>query len=231
MKHFQGIQRPQFTLFNKYIKDNRGFLLESKDKDGRYSFLCKNPFLEVEAYGQEVIIKENGQERKEFGNVLQIIKSNIERYELINKTKIPFIGGAVGTVGYDIIRQYEYLPNQNSDEMNLPDAHMMFVKEVVAYDHFLNKINIIVLEKDDEESRKIANEKLSMIKEILIDKMPNRKIITENKKVLFHSHTLEKDFVQAVKNAKSYIKDGDIFQVVLSRRLSGESNIPPFDTI
>ncbi|GKX29389.1 anthranilate synthase component I [Vallitalea longa] len=229
IRTFSGDTETPITLFNKYVKDNKGFLLESKDKDGRYSFLCNNPYLEIKAYEQEVTITEEGIQRKESGNVLEIIKSYIGKYNLKNTTDIPFIGGAVGTVGYDIVRQYEYLPNQNMDNVDLPDSHMMFVKELIAYDHFLNKINIIVLEEEGGKSEETAYKKITEIRNSILETTITKEMIPNHEKVSFNSHITEEEFNKAVSRAKEYINDGDIFQVVLSRRWSGKSNIYPFE--
>lgn len=218
------------TLFKKYVKDQQGFLLESKElPKGRYSFLCINPYLVIKAYGNEIVIDENGVEKKEKGRALDTVKSYIEKYDLTNTTNIPFIGGAVGTVGYDIIRQYEYLPKENIDKMHLPDLHMMFVKELIAYDHFLNKINIIVLEEKDKKSSIRANKKIVNIKNELQKNIINEEMTESKSKVIFHSHNDKEEFENAVKRAKRYIYEGDIFQVVLSRRWSGKSDIHPFE--
>jgi anthranilate synthase component 1 len=223
-----GDTETPITLFNKYVNENIGFLLESKEQPkGRYSFLCINPYLVIKAYNNEIFINECGTQIKRKGRPLDIVKSYIEKYHLINTTDIPFVGGAVGTVGYDIIRQYEYLPEENTDNIHLPDLHMMFVKEVIAYDHFLNQINIIVLEEEDDKSRKNANKKIEIIKNTLLNKSSDK--ITNKKKVVFKSHNTQEEFENAVNKAKEYIYEGDIFQVVISRRWSGKSDIPPFE--
>ncbi len=225
-----GDTETPITLFKKYVKDQVGFLLESKEQPkGRYSFLCINPFIVIKAFENQVCICENGVERKEEGRALDIVKTYLERYDLSNTTSIPFVGGAVGTVGYDIIRQYEYLPNENIDKMNLPDLHMMFVKELIAYDHFLNKINIIVLEKEDEISSLRANKRINVIKNNLQKNIKCNERCNNGGKVSFHSHSTQEEFEDAVKRAKEYIYEGDIFQVVVSRRWSGKSEIPPFE--
>lgn len=205
-------------------------MLESKEQPkGRYSFLCINPFIVIKGLGDRVSIIEEGTEKQEKGKVLDIVKSYLERYVLTNTTSIPFIGGAVGTVGYDTIRQYEYLPQVNKDNLQLPDLHMMFVKELVAYDHFLNKINIIVLEEDNEISSIKAGERIESIRNDLEKNILTKERLTSYEEVTFDSHSTQEEFEDKVRKAKEYIYEGDIFQVVLSRRWSGQCNIPPFE--
>ncbi len=53
---------------------------------------------------------------------------------------LPFVGGAIGYVGYDVIRQYEKLPNVNPNELQAPEAYLMFYKQFISYDHYQHKM-------------------------------------------------------------------------------------------
>ena len=56
----------------------------------------------------------------------------------------PFTSGAVGFFAYDIVRQIEHLPTLAADELHVPDAHLMFFDEVLAFDHVRKAIHLIV---------------------------------------------------------------------------------------
>ena len=224
-----GDTETPITLYSKYVKNNIGFMLESKEQPkGRYTFLSTNPFLTIKAYKDNVEIINNGKGKKEEkkGKALEIVKEEIEKYEIINNTSIPFVGGAVGSVGYDMIKQYEKLPNENMDTVNVPDLHLLFVKEVIAYDHFFNTINIIVLEDETDEGEEQAKER---IREIITTLKKDVIIEDENsEELIFQSNTTKTKFEEAVNKAKEYIYNGDIFQVVLSQRWSARTNTNPF---
>lgn len=224
-----GDTETPITLYQKYVRNNEGFLLESKEQPkGRYSILSTNPFIIVKAFRDQVEIIKNGKSTIKKGRALDYVKSIIEQYEIINDDNLPFSGGAVGTVGYDMIKQYEKLPTKNIDTIKTPDLHLMFVKEAVVYDHFNHTIQIIILDEDTDKGREDAEERIIEIRTML------RKDIILNdggdstEKLTFQSNVSKKTFVDAVEKAKQYIYDGDIFQVVLSQRWSAKCYTPPF---
>ncbi len=220
------------TLYQKYVGDKIGFLLESNEQPkGRYSFLGANPYMIIEgsANGMVTVTKEEGHISKQKGNPLEIVKDYLQKYEVINEMSIPFVGGAVGSVGYDMIRQYEELPQINEDIIGVPDMHLLFVKELIAYDHETHRIHIIVLEKDGVDGEQLAREKIKKI-QLALGQEYNHKPLDDTKReeIIFRSHMDRKTFEKAVQRAKAYIYEGDIFQVVLSRRWSGQLGEAPF---
>jgi anthranilate synthase component 1 len=121
------------------LKGEKKFLLESAECGkswGRYSLLGFTPYLTIKSYGEEVWVGD----RKFIGSVLDVLKEVMGRYE-VSETKhgLPFFGGAVGYVGYDVARQYLNIKSNNKDDLNLPDAYLMLYKEVLVYDHFTHR--------------------------------------------------------------------------------------------
>ncbi|MBC7958346.1 MAG: anthranilate synthase component I, partial [Vallitaleaceae bacterium] len=163
-----GDTETPITLYQKYVRKGEGFLLESKEQPkGRYSFLSTNPFMIIKAYGSRIEIKVKGKTKVIEGKALEEVKKIIESYDIIYETKLPFVGGAVGTVGYDMIKQYEKIPAENIDSIGTPDLHLMFAKEVLAYDHFNHSISIIVLEENTPEGQFLAEERIEEIRRLL----------------------------------------------------------------
>lgn len=216
------------TLYAKYVGNEIGFLLESKEQPkGRFSFMATYPDLVIKATGNQVSIEEKGQMTTLTGRALEVIKERIERYEVENTTILPFVGGAVGSVGYDMIKQYEAIPQLNEDTLQVPDLHMMFVTETVAFDHFHDQLHIVVLEEENIYGAAKAEGRIEKIKDQL------EKIIYLGKAELaepltFESNMSQLDYEEAVKAAKQYIYDGDIFQVVLSQRWTSDCDMDPF---
>ncbi len=212
------------------LKGEKKFLLESAECGknwGRYSLLGFTPYLTIKSYGEEVWVGD----RKFNGSVLDVLKEVMGRHEAIkSKHSLPFFGGAVGYVGYDVARQYLNIKSKNKDDFNLPDAYLMLYKEVLVYDHFTHCLCIIhnVLPYDDKPYEDIVK-RLFEIKEMILDTKtcvsePNASQSTE-----FKSNFDKKEFVEIVSEAKKYIESGDVFQVVLSQRYTQETNIEPFD--
>ncbi|BBJ28081.1 anthranilate synthase component I [Athalassotoga saccharophila] len=207
------------------LKGKHKFLLESAEqgRNGRYSFIGADPYLKIGGRGNEIEIYNS---KKENGRILDyaknLFKMNYDNLDL----KVPFTGGAVGYVGYDVIRQYEKIPETNPDELKIPDSYLMFYKNFITFDHLTHKIFIVknIFEKDSyneslEEFEKIAED----IKKVEIHDLPP----TQKKE--FKSNFTEEEFCKIVEKAKSYIRSGDIFQVVLSQRLSVENSSEPFE--
>ncbi|PKM49443.1 MAG: anthranilate synthase component I [Firmicutes bacterium HGW-Firmicutes-7] len=224
-----GDTETPITLYQKYVRKGEGFLLESKEQPkGRYSFLATNPFIVVKAHGNQIDITSKGKTITKKGKALEEVKRIVEEYDILNDTKLPFVGGAVGTVGYDTIKQYEKIPAENIDSIGTPDVHLMFVKEGIAYDHFNHTIYIIALEEDNDQGKEIAEERIYEIKMMLKKDIIFEEDDEESEKLIFQSNVSKKTYEEAVERAKSYIYEGDIFQVVLSQRWSARCETSPF---
>lgn len=215
------------------LQGNRKFLLESviSEKEiGRYSFMGSEPYLKIHSYKDEITIENDRKTEIVHGKVLDYVKQyvNIEYdKELFD---IPFTGGAIGYVGYDVIRQYERLPDNNPDELNLPEAYLMFYKTFICYDHFKHQINIVYnVFPEDETEYSVILEKLNSIKAGIINNNTMHPLQEVDEEKNFESNYTKEQFEQLVEKAKEYIKAGDIFQVVLSQRLKFKNTSEPFD--
>ncbi|MDX1357395.1 MAG: anthranilate synthase component I [Clostridia bacterium] len=226
-----GDMETPVTIFQKYVGNEKGFLLESSEiPRGRYSFIGKSPFVEIKAKNNMAVIESRGKIEISGGRALDVVKEHLERYEVFNDTGIPFIGGAAGSIGYDIIRQYEEIPADNPDTLGLPELHLMFVKELIVYDHKYQQIKIVILETDDKKGKFAAQKKSTGIEHRLTQQVPSSgsKIEIRTRNPGIFSNTTKTGFMEGVRRIKEYIKNGDIFQCVLSLRLTIKSKDNPF---
>lgn len=232
-----GDTETPITLFKKLCKTPNCYLLESiegGEKWGRYSYIGRKPFITVKAYGKQVIINKEKEVIYKNGNPMEIIKEIIDEYNMVEMSNMPdFIGGAVGYIGYDTIRNYENLPNINEDDLKMPECDLMFAEELVIYDHVCQKIKLVVnmeVSSNLDASYKNATERLYAIKhEILNSTLKSneeKKYIAS--KVAYSSNETKEEYISKVLKAKEYIKNGDIFQVVLSQRLKVDTKVEPF---
>jgi anthranilate synthase component 1 len=231
MKTFSGDTETPITLFYKYVGEEIGFLLESRttDSKGRYSFMGKNPQA-ILSGKQKLIIQQKDVTNECEGKLLEAVRDYLDQFEIIEAQGIPFTGGAVGAIAYDTIRQYEKLPETNPDVLGMPDVHMMVFTEVIAYDHLHGRISVIVLEDPTEQGKKAADSKIAAIEaEILkpVDKSIYEFDMEQKKNIGFTSNRTKEEYMDMVKKAKQYIYDGDIFQVVLSQRLTANVEEKP----
>ncbi|CAB3289444.1 Anthranilate synthase component 1 [Methanocaldococcus lauensis] len=220
----------------EHIRGENTFLLESAEgvpKVARYSILGK-------AEGK-VIFKNNRLKVKsftEFGDkakdlegkydcpldALRDVRNQYLKYINIgNIEPIPrFKGGLVGYISYDIIRYWIDLSNINPKPINdlkFPDAEFFIVKDFISFDLKEKVINLIA--EDEERIKEL--EKIVENAKINNDEKKKEKII-ENKELKIKSNMSKEEFIEAVKKAKEYIFAGDIFQVVLSRRIEIDLN-------
>ena len=161
-KTIEGDIHTPISIFQK-LKGKQKFLLESSHShqdNGRYSYIGSDPYLEVKSVGQQVLVTnhETGETREEPLKVVEFLKQELlVEVEAEDVELPPFNGGAMGYLGYDVIRQYENIGAVPEDELNMPDAHFLFFKQLIVFDHLLQKIHLLTGEDDYEAS--IANMK------------------------------------------------------------------------
>ncbi|MEH7346660.1 anthranilate synthase component I [Bacillus sp. JJ1532] len=215
-------------LIYQRLKGTKKFLFESSlkhEKAGRYSFIGTDPVIEL--IGEEdssTILSAKGRKRiqKHPLEVLKDILPPIEQDEIGN---FPFCGGAVGYVGYDVIRQYENIGKAPKDELHIPDVHLMFFEEVVVFDHLEQKVYLISIPLFSElsELQSLHDKRLEEIQHGKVNSEPSEVSLST-----FKASIKREEFIEKVKRAKEHIVEGDIFQVVLSQRLQGTITGDPF---
>lgn len=209
------------------------FLLESVFSEreiGRYSFIGAEPYMSIRSNGDDVNIKKGTESFKTKGKVLDYLKQYLLGEYSPAGLNIPFSGGAVGYVGYDVIRQYEKLERVNKDEIKVPEACLMLYKTYVCYDHFKHSMIIVtnILPEDDRVYSEVVDE-LQRLCGLIKDnnRMHEFKECASEKE--FESNMTEEEYCNVINRAKEYIKAGDIFQVVLSQRLTFKTSSQHFD--
>ena len=210
------------------------FMLESvenRDQWGRYSFIGVNPKKEVKINGTEIEI--DGTKQTVENHIAYLIEM-VNAYQspvLVDKPKLT--GGFIGYFGYDTIRFVEKkLVNVPEDDLNMPECHLCMYDEIVAFDHLTNRVIVIqnVHEEDDLETKyKSLEPRARKLIEQIDNFRMSRKEPTDKKETKVISNITEEEYKSKVEKAKEYIRNGDIFQVVLSQRFEVESEADPFD--
>jgi len=217
------------------------FILESAEDNktwGRYTFLGFDPSLEITCLNGVMNI--NSSEKK----IINTDNPNRQIQEILDQNKSvkfdympPFTGGLVGYFAYDYAKYYEPslklgAPHQASyDEECFNDVDLMLFDKVIAFDNYKQKIILIVNIKTvnievEYENGKAQLEKLkNLIKTGCYAQIPPAGIKSDFKPLF-----TKDEYCKMVTKAKDHIKEGDIFQVVLSNRYEADFEGSVFDT-
>lgn len=125
-----------------------GFLLESslvQPRYGRFSLLGSNPFLVFQSKGKtSQITTAEGTTWQESGLPLELLRGLLTSlFVPTAHPRLPFTGGAVGYLAYDLGRQIEKLPAQTVDDLKVPDIYLSFYDTLIAVDHYTNKVLLV----------------------------------------------------------------------------------------
>lgn len=238
MEYYADMDTP-ISIFKRMEKEQFCFLLESVEGSrdmARYSFIGRNPFLVFQSYGDTVeVTTHTGRTERYQAKPIEELQALCGRYRAPLLAGLPqFSGGAVGYFAYDIVRQSEFLPNMPQDDLKQPDMHFMFMDEIIAFDHLEQKLMIIVnLHVTDDlaaQYERAAKRIMDIQNELFGQPVRNvRKPIRFRGGEPPKSNTTKEEFCAMVDKAKEYIKNGDIFQVVLSQRFELETDVDPLD--
>ena len=224
------------TPVSAYLKLRDGsysYLLESADggkRWGRYSFIGCKPYLSVVSRDRDVEIwQEDALEiRKETGNPLDILRELSAKFRPVTvKDLPPFQGGLVGYFNYDLVRKWEHLPGIAPVDHKLPEAVFTACRRLIIFDHFTHMVKVVAFahlerEKDLEQAYRRAcrevDETIEQLQGPLPSSLKDEPLLLSD----LRSNFPREDFEDAVRKAKEYIVAGDVIQVVLSQRFSGE---------
>ncbi|MFB1049734.1 anthranilate synthase component I [Paraliobacillus sp. JSM ZJ581] len=228
-KRINGDTLTPITVFNR-IQGRKKFLLESSSghgEKGRYSFIGSNPFKEIIGNQSETRIYDKHGKMIDHvtQNALEIVKKNMSYQSL--DLPFAFYGGAIGYIGYDMIRQYEDIGEIVDDELTMPDVHVMFYQQVIVFDHKKQNITIIALNLDGKQTDKDLVTVVESLENTIIHQQDDHQMKEIN--VSFQASIDQATFIQMVKTAKQHIVNGDVFQVVLSQRMKASFDADPFE--
>lgn len=228
------------SVYLKLCGANKGapsFLLESVEKGeqiGRYSFIGLHAPLTVLATGDEAVIGGAGgaEIERQRGDPLAIVKGLMGDRCPVKLPGLPrFTGGVVGYFGYDLVRFMERLPATADRTLDVPDMIALFTDNLVAFDHLRHKLIVIANLRVENDLRAAYADAVARIEQIIhLLRQPLTPPATQTfvNDAQWQSNLTQAQFEENVRKAKEYIAAGDIFQVVLSQRLSRPTEADPF---
>ena len=216
------------------------FLLESVEggeRMARYSFLGSGTSLLIKSKNRDVEIVRDGKTESfqlEAGrDVLHVLKKEMGALSYVPDPDLPrFCGGAVGFIGYDMIRFFEDLPDTTVDDLNLADCTFIFTDTLLIFDHVRHRIRVVCNARLDGDPEAAFDDATSKI-DALIDQLRSPLHFSPEQKAAeppeVTSNFSREEFEQAVLKCKDYISAGDVIQVVISQRFSTKVTADPFD--
>ena len=230
------------SAFHKIDRGQGACLFESViggEKIGRYSFLAADPYLLLEATGNQVTCtSKEGITRNEFDDPLDELERLVRQPRVAKIPDLPpFTGGAVGYAGYDVVRYTEHLPDVPEDDRQLPDMSFAFYDRMLVFDHITKTIVVVAMAHltgaDPQEAYQDAQRRVDELAEQLQNSPETLKpadIHTAGDvQSTFESNFDQPTFEDAVRKCVDYIRAGDIFQVVISQRLRRQIQVHPFE--
>lgn len=223
------------SAFLKLRGNGPSFLLESAEQGqrfGRWSFIGVHPRAQIVLKDGELTV---GGELREFEDPYRAVADELEQYKAApvqGRELPPFIGGAVGLFGYDLVRYVEPLGEPNPDVIGLPDMALTVSDVLVAFDHLKHEVTVIAnvfVEPDGDvgAAYESAVEAIADVRERLAQAVP-RQAHMPAKPGEFKSNLGERGYAEAVETIKEYVRAGDVLQVVPSQRWSGPSPVEAF---
>lgn len=228
---YADITTPIAILRRISHSSNRYFLLESiegGEKWGRYSFLGYDPVARIICRDGEITIEEScdsGRKTIHSRKPLEVLRNYISRFKAPKLADLPpFAGGFVGYFSYRMISYAEPVLKLRQSGFN--DFDIMLFDRVIAYDHLKQKISIVVNMRTDnvgENYQKALSDIADiarMIKEKTQSSETGADITAEDGadiRPVFTCNTTKEEFCSMVDRTKEYIRNGDIFQAVISR--------------
>ncbi len=218
------------------------FLLESVvggEKIARYSFLGADPIVLVEAKDQRTTVTGPAGLRTHEGvDPLSSLEATLAQYRTTGPSGMPrFLGGAVGYAGYDIARHYEKLGTPPRDDRGLPDLQFGLYDRMVIFDHVRKLVHVVAHAHVGDAADPAAayddacgriEQTVAKLGEVRPDTLRPLSPTTSGD-IRFESSFTREGFERAVDRCKQYIRAGDIFQVVISQRLSTTTRAAPFE--
>jgi anthranilate synthase component 1 len=221
-------------LYRKLTQDRAGtFLLESAEHGrvwSRYSFIgvrCAAMLTEVD--GQAHWLGNPPVGLPAAGNPMEALRDTVSALHTPRLPGLPpLTGGMVGYLAYDVVRHWERLPDDNPDELGIPDLAMLLATDLAVLDHhdgsvllIANAINYDATDARVDEAWTDAVARLdAMAADLTAPTPPSAATYDPDAVPAVTERTTREDFLAAVDVTKEYIKAGDAFQVVLSQRFS-----------
>ncbi|MBI5672739.1 MAG: anthranilate synthase component I [Nitrospirae bacterium] len=241
---FREILADHDTPVSAFAKIDHGpsaYLLESiqgGEKWARYSFLGSGSPLVIYEDRGDLCVKKGSDCRRipSRGAPLDRLREIMETYRPVSVPDLPpFVGGAVGYFGYDMVQTFEDLPSRKKEHLDVPDFAFLLTETLLIFDNVSQKIKVVanaqVKSQAERDIRSAYREATGRIEAMIARiRRPLRSVKPRRRRtpIRFTVNMSKAKFEKIVSRAQDYIRAGDIFQCVLSQRWETNLQAPPF---
>lgn len=209
-----------FEIFTIFKDDSHSFILDSamdENRLGRYSFISANPFKVLKYKDSK-------------NDPLEELRNELKNYKKSNKTDLPFVGGAVGYLSYDLCHYIEKLKRTSIDDVKIPDLYFGIYDWTIVVDHLQDKTYLASPDIDIDKENKLLDSAENRI--IEAQKNGISPLCYEEKefpKTKVKSNFKKDEYIKAVDKVREYIKAGDIYQANLTQRFKGKVSMNSYE--
>ncbi len=224
------------SVFLKLARNRkRAFLLESiegGEKLARYSFIGFDPFLTIRGGTDTVELIQGRKKRRLTTDPVDFVDEMFRFYKPAPVEGLPrFTGGGVGYFAYDTIRRMENIPDANENILDIPPILFSIYSHIIAFDHLRQEI--VIIANLMLSSPKSFSTQYQACRQFILDaetrlRRPLRQpVASQHKTPRMRGSYTQPEFERLVRKAQTFIKEGDIFQVVLSQSWKITSDLAP----
>jgi len=221
------------TPVSAYLRVAQGarysFLLESVEggeKIARYTFAGANPEEVFRYAGGACVLESRDRIIWEERDPISFLREHMARFRPVRLPGLPpLVAGAIGYFSYDMVRLIERLPKRLRDDLGLYDAMLMFYRGIIAFDHVQHRLWIVrnvytqgagtLRTKYNKAVQEIRRTRHTLEEPVAAERPAKQKAV-KPRAPRVASNFKPQEYLEAVRKAKKYIPEGDIFQVVLS---------------
>lgn len=219
-----------FEIYSLFKDRRNSFILDSgmdPEKLGRYSFIGFDPLLIFKSKEDKVYITKSDGTSIVTSSPFERLQEILNKYSFEYESELPFVGGAVGYLSYDLCHQIEELPRTAIDDVDIPDMFFGFYDGVVIVDHLEEKTYIAAI--GIERDREGVIEDIKKVIETNNETKIKVEIRERKEKINIESNFTKDEYIVSLNKLKDYIKEGDIYQANLTQRFACDIDESPYD--
>jgi para-aminobenzoate synthetase component I len=212
-----------FDIYSVFIEEKNSIFLDSgrdKEKLGSYSYIGVNPFMVVKGSHDKCEVDGVKYQVSVFDKLRELL--NIYRAD--KTSELPFTGGCIGYIAYDLGLQLEEIESTADEDVYLPHYYFVFYDNIIIFNNRDKKayISACGILQESSASIEALENKIMRAKKVQYGEI-------EESTAVFHSNFTAQEYMSTVGRVKEYIRSGDIYIANLTQRFTSETKKEAYD--